>query len=330
MSMSSPNQKKVVWAVDVFSEDSALNMKAARIIKAWTKNNPAVVEPVYVMSPNSLQVPPDAFYVAATESKVMAKKKLDDLIKKTKLTAAIAPHFLESLDFSLRNAVSTFLTYARESKASLIVASTQSKKGLSRFFFGSFAESLVLYSEIPVLLVSPHTVPSTLKHVLFATDLSEKSKAAFQELLREAETQKFEITIYNKVEYMTDYSVGTFASTASYQNLIERDFARRKAEVASLAEDAKRRGIKATGITDNRSGEVSPVPAILKRVKNIGADTIAMGAQSGPIVSAILGSVTRQVIRQAKCPVWVIHPQGGTPAKSDPSSNSQKKGAIAV
>lgn len=329
--MTTKNIKKVIWAVDAFSEDTSLNLKAARILKAWVKNNPATIEPVYVMSPDSLRIPPEVFYGLKKETKAVAEKKINDLVKKAHLPSTMAPHFLESKNFSLRNAVETFLDYARETKASLIVASTQSKKGVTRFLFGSFAESLVLQSEIPVLLVSPHTVPTTLKHVLFASDLSEKSQAAFEELLREAEEQHFEITIYNKVEYLTDYSMGTLAMTSAYQEIIEGDVERRKSQVQALVEQAKKRGIKAEGFVDNKSGEVSPVPAILKFAKKVEADTIAMGAQSGPLVSAVLGSVTRQVIREAKLPVWVIHPKFQTQVAKKPNlSISEKKGAIAL
>ncbi len=36
---------------------------------------------------------------------------------------------------------------------------------------------------------------------------------------------------------------------------------------------------------------------------------IAMASQSGPILSHLIGSVTRQVIRQTPCPTWILHPR---------------------
>lgn len=317
--------KKIIWAVDAFSEDTSLNLKAARILKAWNKNSSAVIEPVYVMSPEFLRVPPEVFYNVTTHTRAIAEKRLKQLVSKAHLPSTIAPHCLESKNFSLRNAVTTFLEYARESKGSLIVTSTQSKKGMARFFFGSFAESLVLQSEIPVLVVSPHAVPAPLKHVLFATDLSEKSQTAFDELLCEAREQHFEITIYNKVEYLTDYPMGTVVITKVYQEAIAEDVDRRKSEMKALVDQALRVNVKAQGFVDNRSGEFSPVSAILKYARKVGADTIAMAGQSGPLTSAILGSVTRQVIRLAKCPVWIVHPEIQNLVLSTPVLSLAKK-----
>jgi nucleotide-binding universal stress UspA family protein len=52
-------------------------------------------------------------------------------------------------------------------------------------------------------------------------------------------------------------------------------------------------------------GSISTAITSLAREKKVG--WIAMEGQSGPIAAALLGSITRQVIRTAPCPVWVIH-----------------------
>jgi nucleotide-binding universal stress UspA family protein len=36
------------------------------------------------------------------------------------------------------------------------------------------------------------------------------------------------------------------------------------------------------------------------------ADLIAMGAESGPWTTALVGSIARDVVREAHCPVWLL------------------------
>lgn len=73
------------------------------------------------------------------------------------------------------------LNYAHESNADLIAVSTLSRKGATRFLFGSFAETLVLQSDIPVLILSPKTqFAGPLSEILFPTDLGETSKETLE------------------------------------------------------------------------------------------------------------------------------------------------------
>ncbi len=324
---------KVIWAVDAFTDDLSLHKKAASVLKAWTKGAGVSIEPVYILSPDQLGVPPEAFVHLAPEGQIEAKKRLTKLMKTSGLTNLLEPKFISSKNFSLRMAVDALLDYARSTNATFILASTQSRKGVSRFLFGSFAESLVLQSEIPVFLVSPKTQPSALKHVFFSTDLSEKSKEAFEEIVREAKERQFKITVYNNVEYFTDYSVTPVMSSNVYKELMAQDLLKRKAQTNDLVEYAKSQGVTATAKVDNQAKEPNVAAAILKAATKAKADTIAMASQSGRVASALLGSVTRQVLRGAKHPVWVIHPRAREeqmPSKKPALSMSTKKGTVAV
>ncbi len=327
--------KRVIWAVDAFTEDRRLHQKAISVLKAWSKQSELVIEPVFVMSPDQIFAPPEVFAHISEGFQGEARMRLKGLMKKAGLAGLLEPTFLESNTFSLRMAVQTLLDYARQTKAEFILASTQSKKGVTRFLFGSFAESLVLQSEIPVFLVSPKTVPSALKHVLFASDFSDKSKEAFKEIAREAKERNFKITVYNKVEYLTDYSMAYITASSVYQKIVDQDLLKRKAQANDLVEWAKGQGVEAEVFVDDKSKEVNVAAAILKATSKVKADTIAIASQSGRVASAILGSVTRQVVRSAKHPVWVVHPQNieqAIPGKksSMPLSSPDKKGAVAV
>ena len=184
----SQKSKKIIWAVDAFTEDKTLHKKAATVLKAWVHESPISIEPVFIMSPDQLNIPESVFPAIKVETETEARKRLAALSSDSGISQLLSPTLLVSASFSLRNAVHTLLDYAKQTGADLIAVSTQSKKGATRFFFGSFAETLVLQSEIPVLMVSPKTSQiSQIKHVLYATDLTEASREAYQQILDLAE-----------------------------------------------------------------------------------------------------------------------------------------------
>jgi nucleotide-binding universal stress UspA family protein len=198
--------------------------------------------------------------------------------------------------------------HAKKANAEMIVASTQSKKGVTRFLFGSFAETLVLQSEIPVLLVSPKTAPARkFRHIFFPTDLTDKSRQVFEGAIALAIAHKAKLTLFHKVEYLNEYSVAAFVPPIN-QEYLRSDLQRRKAELTGLAEQARARGVKVDIVLDSKVRSI--VDSIVSAAKRGKADLIAMASQTGPVATALLGSVTRQLLRSATCPVWVVHPSG--------------------
>jgi len=326
------NSKKILWAVDAFTEDKQLHDRAASLIRAWVKGQDISVEPVFVMSPDQLNVPMDVFGGIKLDAETVARKNLKDLVRNVRIPSLLEPTVLTSNNMSLRNAIQTLLSYAKQSKAGLIVVSTQSKKGVSRFFFGSFAESLVLQADVPVVMVSPKTTKlSKVQHILYATDLTEKAHEALEEVMALSGERKLKLTLFNKVEYLTEYTVATLHNNPTYQKTLQADLVRRKKMLEELATEVRAKGIKVDVVMDSKPTDVSISNAVLKAATRYKADLIAMASQTGPVVSAILGSVTRQVIRGAKCPVWVIHPKEiSTVTKNSRNQASQKKEVAAV
>lgn len=299
--------KRILWAVDALATDKALQDKTVKILRAWAKGSGAVIEPVFILSPDQLYVPPDMLSTLATDLKETAKKNLDAIAKRAKLPGLLAPTLLAADNFSLRNAVDHLVAYARQTGAELIVVSSSSKKGATRFLFGSFAETLILHSEIPVFLVTPKTIAtSTFKHIFFPTDLSERSRDVFRTVTALAKAHRSKITLFHKIEYLNQYTLATLESTPLYQGYMKDDIIRRRHLIEAMAEDARAHGVKTDVVLDKKLDTVSE--SIFRAARRAKADLIAMASQTGPVVTALLGSVTRQTLRAAPCPVWVVHP----------------------
>jgi nucleotide-binding universal stress UspA family protein len=80
-----------------------------------------------------------------------------------------------------------------------------------------------------------------------------------------------------------------------------------KRKAAHWAELAREHGVRADYVVDERGFSVAD--QILRLVRNRHFGLIAMDSQSGPVSSALLGSITRQVVRHAACPVLVLKPR---------------------
>src|SRR5262249_7246233 len=150
-----------------------------------------------------IKVTLDMFSAVSADLRETAAKRLDALMGSVKIPGLLEPTFLTTSSVSLRAAIQELLKYARQIGAELIAVGTSSKKGATRFLFGSFAETLVLQSEIPVFLVSPKMkAVSSFKHIFFPHDGSDKAREAFDRVLVVAKEHKSRITIFHRVEYI--------------------------------------------------------------------------------------------------------------------------------
>src|SRR5262249_39669163 len=152
-----------LWAIDPFS-DKTQQLRTAGFLKALTKGQDITIEPVTVLSPDQLKV--------SSELELEAVQTLKKWLKPVKVNGLTEPTVLISDSLSRRAAVEKLLEYAEKSQASLIAVGTHARKGVMRFLLGSFAETLILHSKTPLLIVNPKCKPMpAIKEILFATDI---------------------------------------------------------------------------------------------------------------------------------------------------------------
>lgn len=301
--------EKIVWLVDAYTEDKDLFEKTARVLAAYHRRRNIPIQPLYVMSPDQLGVSPIVFSSIMTETKPAIEKKLRQLIDSAGLVGILPPAIVISRNISLTSAINAALEYGRANQATLIVTSSLSRKGVSHFLFGSFAESLVLRSDIPTVVITPKMQPAPMRHMLFTTDLGETSREAFELVVREAQRSGQKLTLFNRYENYFPYGELSFHLTPQHHTEIEADLKRRGDELQRWADRARKNSVEAEAKLDRGSSNKSVSDSIFSAAKEVGADCIGVTSQSGPLVRGILGSTTRQVLRLSECPVWVFHPQ---------------------
>ncbi|MCM2323551.1 MAG: universal stress protein [Oligoflexia bacterium] len=306
--------KKVLWAVDAFQEDLIIQEHSLSLLRFMARKTGCQVEPVYVLSPDQVNVTVEFTPPWVDQYLPAAEKALTHALRDVAIPGLLKPKVLVQNVPSVSRAVNALSNYGLATGADLIAVGTHGRTGLPRLFLGSFTESLLLSARLPILTIGPGSrVLDKCDHILFATDFSEASRAIFRGVLTLARSLGARVTLYhhlqNPIEPVIQSGVyllgGGWVSAASY--LEETSASQRRAAEEMLVE--------AGGDTSHveiriESGPIGITQSILEFASANNVDLIAMAAQSGPVAAAIIGSVTRQVVRAAPCPVWVVHSTG--------------------
>ncbi len=296
--------KRVVWGVE--ATDEKLQRQTARALDNLLKGTGAVIEPVCVISPPSPYLVRGRLLDLVQSEGGRVEQNLTRLLKKAKLRGVL-PVKIQKTHYSSGESVQTLVDYAKYVDADLIAVSSHGREGLSRMLRGSFAESLLLVSPIPVLVVNVHSkTRKPFKHIMCPTDFGPLAQATFDSACEVAKGLRAKITLYHKVDRLTQYAAPSFEGAPIYLEYLQEDVQRRREIAKDLAVQAKRKGIRCEIIIDESDGVAEE--AILAKAKKLKVDMIVMASQTDGLGAFLVGSITRQVARHAHCPVWVLHP----------------------
>lgn len=177
---------------------------------------------------------------------------------------------------------------------------------LAEWAIGSFAETLIERSRVPVIALQPVEPPArtplVVKEMLFATDFSRESQLAFGPALGFARKLGLPLVLYHCLEPPTpilDYAYSPYLVYAS-----ERRQERAHLQATAWLARAAGAGVRARAHFEE--GEVSVAESVAQAAR-VRSSLIALAARSNPAVSALLGSVTRKLVRLATSPLWVLH-----------------------
>lgn len=302
--VTTPPLERVVWALDPFGEDSAAEVRTGRVLGGFSV---PTVQPVYLVpSPeDAVLVTPPVDARSPWGQRTLAK--MVEIAKKAKIRSD-TPKLLTQPGNSMQLAVIELVNFAKAEKASAIAVGTHSRKGAARFFLGSFAETLLLSSPLPVLVANPRvTHPRPAKRVLFPTDFSDASREAFAWVRSLAKQLDAELHLFHR-------------------NLLDRDPARVAYEPPAVPEalwlrlqegrlttgrlwlaEARAAGLRAElHVSRSRRSVAEAVAATAKRLAPC---MVVLASHGNALATKLLGSVARQLVRGAPCPVLVIPPK---------------------
>lgn len=306
--MAITKKQKVVWAIDPFEEGSETRSRVIATLQKLSKQG-AEIEPVYVLSPDEYDLNVQFNSSWLKQLRLSAQKVLDQYLKKVLIEGLLPPQVIIEKRPSLSRAVQALVGHAVGSGADLIAAGTHARGGLPRFFLGSFAETLLLQSKVPVLVIGPHSKSPKFKQILFATDFGRSAEAAFSRVKALAKTHQSKVTLFYAVPHPFEPAIqsGIYllgGGMIAFPDFVSSNQEKKRKIAERFAAQAKKEGIEVEVVFDTRHG--STTQSIVRYAEIEKADMIMMTAESGRVKSALIGSVTRQVVRTAPCPVWVM------------------------
>lgn len=304
------NERKIIWAIDALQDEKDSQVHIVEALQPLADQAGAIVQPAYVMSPDQFNLSIEFSGPWSKAFKPAAEKSLHYQIKKSGLTSVSAPKVLIERAPSLKQAACTLSAYAASEGAEMIVTGSHGRQGWARLVLGSFAETLLLYSKVPVLVVGPHVHSGkAIKHILFASDLSPASEKAFSKVCDIALRLKAKITLFHAVPHPIEpvMQSGVYLLGGGWMPVplyLENQKNNPEKKVEAFAAPAKKRGLKVQIKIEPEAA--SATQAILNASQEVRADWVAMAAESGPLQAALVGSITRQVVRASEIPVWVL------------------------
>ncbi len=324
MSSSGQNKAmKILWAMDAFDKLERAQETELRMLRRIAARTPVEIVPIYALSPDELGLSIEFSGQWAEAYVPAAKKALAQKLKGVELPGLQEPHVLIQHRPSLKGTVEVLSHFAAVERYDLILTASHGRKGLQRLMLGSFAEELLLQSQVPVLVTGVHAGEEHSSHplvqddqplrILLANDLVDSSTPIFEKAFELTTRLKAHMTLLTAMPRPAEqvFQSGVYLISGGWvaADVLLKDEAARQRQVgAQLVARAHESGIPGQLIVDEQTPSV--VDSILKHARETQADFILMAAESGPIATALIGSVTRQVVRSAPCPVWVFRLNG--------------------
>jgi len=268
LALKKTKRNRILWAVDLSANgDPRYLERTGAALQSWSNGSGAVeIEPVFILQSGRFPLPNSA---APLDQEAIFKKQqalLSSMLRNSTQVKIIPLRIISPAKGVSQSAVNALLAYAKKSRCSAIVLSTHARKGLPRFFLGSFVETALLSSRIPLLVVNPAYAPTdSIRRILFATDLSKNSSAALGSVIAAARERRASLIILHVSNFMRDNVAASFGPAAIYYENRRKDIEARKGVLKKMAEKARKSGIAAHGILLPESQDMAGTIAMVAK-----------------------------------------------------------------
>jgi nucleotide-binding universal stress UspA family protein len=276
-----------------------------QLVKPLSERFHAQVQAAFVLAPSGLNWTGDFSGKWMKRYLPIAQEKLAAILPDKNLPKEVIPCHKSGQGAAAK----MLIQHATKLKADCLIISTHGRTGLERIAMGSFAETVILTSKIPVLVINPaHKVPHRVRKILVPTDLSQKSEKFIASVADYAKNINAEIVLFHKQPDPLDpliqqgvYSLG--GGWVSMQSYIDDELVQKNKRVEKLEGMLRKRHIGVSHVFD--SSPEGLIESIERAAKENDADMVSVLTQTGSWGAALLGSVARGLVRNSSLPVLV-------------------------
>lgn len=308
-------KNKIIWAIDPHENDEGSFINSALFLQRIARDLKADVIPVSVLSVGLFSTPLDYLVPPVLrEFKYGTTQKLERWSKYWKGKNLFKPHVLIDEAATLSTSAQCLINFAKRKKALFIFLTTHARTGLPRFWLGSFVETLMMQSSVPVLTTSPKTkVNLNFSNILFPTDLSKSSKNALLDFLPVAKALNGRITLahcFREFELASKLAPEGMSQAiwGNYQEELKRIREHKLKELSKLKALVRSKGLSCrTEVIEDKGNLAQNILSVLDENR---ISLVALASTSGQLENLFTGGIARQLTRYSPCPVWVSHKGG--------------------
>ncbi|MGH7343385.1 MAG: universal stress protein [Candidatus Rokuibacteriota bacterium] len=220
--------------------------------------------------------------------------------------ARLAPlGFAIETDVGVGDPRSEIIRIADEWAADLVVLGARGMGRVKRFLLGSVSLAVARHASCSVLVVKGR--PRKLDSVLVAMDGSEDSFRAVRFLESLALSQPTRVRLLSVVERLRQPTTAPLAVRGHIVRVLKELDAERRGELDKVLERAAAElDDKITRVTRSTSTG-NPADVIVATAQSTDTDLVVVGARGlGGLSRLLLGSVSENVLRHARCPVLIV------------------------
>lgn len=277
-------------------------------LRYWNRGNQKIVpvtvcshfEMGWLMSPSSKQAK-EALGLIESH----AKEKWSHLLGESPIKALLS----EEGENSNRAKAQKIIEFSRRLRAGIIVTTSRAQSRTELIGIGSFTETLISLSSVPVLVLGEDIKEAKkIEKIFFPSDLAHNSKKTFAKVVRFAQKLKASIVLFHYLNMNQGPAV--MGIPWGYEiDWIDRFWLTHEKNIKKEGNDwckwAESKDVKCELIIDRDSGPLRS--KIVEAAKKDQADLICLDVRRGPMSQVIMGRTTRGVLAHGDCPVLAIH-----------------------
>ena len=307
--MSGP--KKILWPIDPTNSDLKFDENLKAMMLSLSKVMDFEVQPVHVVSADFLLTGQYFEPIDQALLKENLENECEAYLKDFDHTFVNKTLVLNNHLGSRGAEMSIFSEFVNSYQPDFVLMASHGRKGWERVFMGSFAESILLSIQAPVIMIGPQCEPSSqLTKALMPVDLSENTQKFLEKFLDDHRLSFLKnINLFHKISMVdledvawapTLYGLGSYGS--------EDIFKHAKETTTAFLEAFMSHPLSQKRLSYSVSQKLEPASRVINQEAISGGfDLIVMRSEAGTLAASVLGSVTRDVIRESKKPV-VVYP----------------------
>lgn len=240
-------------------------------------------------------------------------KPKDFSIWETKIQRILKPYgvgnirVLLTMAGSRETTVDAFLGALRASAVDCVLLSSHARAGLSRWVFGSFAESLLWKSPVPLIFFPKVWKSNAAKRrVLFATDFSEESLDQLEHFL--AKFSVDQVVIFHSIHLPIPYTAMESPPQFS-QDFFAQQESRAKAIFSKWQQRSSFQSVELSFVLHSSKLGFLTGMEILAAGKKVKVDMIVLSAKTDFLQRILFGSAAFELFRKKSLPIFVFGPK---------------------